>query len=78
MRASKPGINSACGGCFQRIASILSGALHTSKEAIPLIECSNSEGPPTRGALASQRAENKVEAGQAGKKETARLVGQIV
>ena len=40
-RASKLGINSACGGCFQRTASILSGMLRTSEEAIPLTERSN-------------------------------------
>ena len=66
------------GGCFERIASFFLHLLRTSEEAIPLSERSNSGGPPTIGALASQRAENKDEAGQAGKKETARLVGQIV
>ena len=52
--------------------------LRISEEVIPLTERSNSGGPPTTGALACRRAENKDEAGQAAQKETARLVGQIV
>ena len=66
------------GGCFQRSASIFSDSLHILEEAIPLTERSNSGGPPTRGALACQRVENKDEVGQAAQKETARLVGHIV
>ena len=64
-----------CGGRIQRTASIFSGSLRTSEEGIPLTERSNSGGPPTRGALAYQRAENEDQAGQAAQKETARLVG---
>ena len=66
------------GGCIQHTASIFSGMLSTSEEGIPLTKRSNSGGPPTRGALAYQRAENEDKAGQAAQKETARLVGQIV
>ena len=77
-RASKRGISSARCGCFQRNASSFSDWFRISKEVIPLTERSNLGGPPTTGALACRRAENKDEAGQAAQKGTARLVGQIV